>query len=106
MPGEDVRYPWILPEYDFLQPCIIRYRYKLNDELLIMGENSNEFKYLPPLTEKYFEFFTPEEADKYLSIIADGPQSVKVKLCIPVKGSMIEVEKRYRGSWGVGRKTA
>jgi len=104
LPGEDVRYPWILPEYDFLQPCIIRYRYKLNDELLIMGENSNEFKYLPPLTEKYFEFFTPEEADKYLSIIADGPQSVKVKLCIPVKGSMIEVEKSYRGSWGVGRK--
>lgn len=104
LPGEVLKYPWILPKYDFLQPCIMRYRYKLNDEFLIMGDKSNEFKYLPPLTEKYFQYFTPEEADKYLSIIYDGPQSVKVRLRIPLQGGILEVERSYRGAWGVSRK--
>lgn len=104
LPGEDIRYPWIIPQFDFLQPCIMRYRYKLNDDFLIMGEKSNEFRYLPPLTEKYFDYFTPEDADKFLSIIDDGPQSVKVRLSIPLNGGVMQLEKKYRGTWGESRK--
>lgn len=105
LPGQNMRYPWLLPQYDFLQPRIIRYRYKLNDEFLIMGAGSNEFKYLPPLTEEYFKYFTPREVDQYLSIIDDGPNSVKVRLEIPLQnGGIVSVEKRYSGAWGENRR--
>lgn len=99
LPLTNTRYPWVLPLYDFLQPCIIRYRYKLNDELLIMGQGSDELKYLPPLTEKYFEYFTPQAVDRYLSIKDDGQNSVKVTLKVPVENGAIEVTKRYTNSW-------
>lgn len=100
LPGEEIRYPWILPYCDFLQPCIIRYRYKLNNDVLIMGHASNEFKYLLPLTDQFFQYFTPKQVDDMLSFVDDGANSVKVKLKIPLQnGHHLQVERRYNGFW-------
>lgn len=101
LPLEELRYPWLLPQIDFLQPCIIRYRYKLNDEFLVLGKKSNEFRYLPPLSDKYFEFFTPEDVDRHLSVIEENNHSVKIKLQIPLlNGREMIIERRYKDSYG------
>ncbi len=100
LPGENIRYPWVLPYCDFLQPSIICYRYKLNDDVLIMGHESNSFNYLLPLTDKFFKYYSHEDVDKLVSIIDDGHDSVKVKLKIPLQdGKSMSIERRYNGFW-------
>jgi len=105
LPGENIRYPWLLPFYDFLQSCIIRYRYKLNDDVLIMGHNSTEFKYLLPLTDRFFRYFSTQEADDLVSVMDDGPHSVEVILKVPLQdGRSISVVRRYTDYWGDARQ--
>ena len=100
LPRENTRYPWLIPYYDFLQPCMIRYRYKLNDDVLIMGNNSNEFKFLMPLTDLFFKFFSTQDVDELLTIQNDGNHSVKVVLRVPLRdGGSVTVERRYTNFW-------
>jgi len=99
LPGEDVSYPWILPYYDFLQPVLIKYKYKLNDEFLVMGNGSNTFKYALPLTDLFFKYFSPEDADELISITERGANNIRVTLRIPCQDHVIEIKKDYTGAY-------
>ena len=100
LPGEIVKYPWVLPERDFLAPNIIRYKYAFNKQVLYMGNDTNEFRYLLPLTEKFFEYFSHEDVDSMISISECGLNCVKVSLIIPlVNDTIVQIEKMYNGKW-------
>lgn len=100
LPGEDIAYPWVLPIQDFLQPVIIKYKYKLNNKFLIVGKSTDAFEYALPLTKKFFEYFKPEDVDKLLTIKDMGSNKVRIKLDIPIQnGKFIEIIKDYLGTY-------
>ncbi|MDD3563140.1 MAG: hypothetical protein PHR32_05650 [Candidatus Cloacimonetes bacterium] len=100
LPGEDVVYPWVLPKHDFLEPVIIKYKYKMNDKFLVLGENTDVYEYALPLKKEFFDYFDPEDVDKYLTIREMGANQVRVKLEIPVQnGKVIEVTRDYLGHY-------
>lgn len=96
LPGEDVKYPWVLPEVDFLQPKIVKYKYEINDDRFVIGSESTARNYLVPLTRDYFKYFDIKDVNKYLTIQEEYHGTVKVTLKIPVaNGEMLTIEKRY-----------
>jgi len=95
LPGENVKYPWILPQQDFLQPILIKYKDYLNSDVLILG-NCNNSKYALPLTDKFFTYFSYNDVNEMLSIEEISDKTVRVKLRIPImNGNTIEVYKDY-----------
>jgi len=105
LPGEIIRYPWLLPIDDFLEPCIIRFRYNFNKNIMITGKESNVFNYLLPLSSTFFEYFSIEDVASLISILNDGKNSVKVKLNIPLQDGQCKViEKRYNDYWSENKK--
>jgi len=105
LPGEVIRYPWLLPYVDFLEPCIIRYRYDVNKDVMITGNGSDVFKYLLPLSSRFFEYFTLDDVDSMICIVDDGANSVRVKLKIQLQDGQYKViERRYTGYWSDTRR--
>ncbi len=88
---------------DFLQPSIISMPYELTDAFFNGNINDKKYTFLLPLTDKFFEFFTPDEVmhrmiGRYPMIemkeLAGG--SVSVILRIPIKNNRyIEYRRDY-----------
>ncbi|MGI6198981.1 MAG: hypothetical protein ACOYIS_07670 [Candidatus Cloacimonadaceae bacterium] len=95
LPGEDVKYPWVLPEVDFLQPKIVKYKYEINDDRFVIGSESTAKNYLVPLTREYFKYFDIKDVNKYLSIQESDNGTTRVTLIIPVANGKVIVQKNY-----------
>ena len=95
LPNEDVRYKWILPKVDFLQPKLIKYKYEINDDLFVIGSQSTAKKYLVPLTEEYFKYFDIKDVGKYIKI-EERNSTVRVTLKIPTANNdFVKVQRDY-----------
>ena len=109
LPGISFQYPYLTVS-DFLEPCLIRMVYPINDSKYFDGNltiNSNGDKskgFLLPLKKMFFDFF---DTDDLISTGTNKPQlemttgvqnSVKVTLKIPVKreGGYITFERVYK----------
>jgi hypothetical protein len=98
LPGENIKYPWILPQEDFLQPVLIKYKYLLNSNRLILGsyKGSSGMKYALPLTDKFFNHFNYNDVQDMLSIKEISDKTVRVTLKIPIQnGEYIEIKRDY-----------
>lgn len=94
LPSTDVRYPWILPKYDFLLPHIIKCKYKLNDKNLVLGTGSHHY-YLLPLKQEFFKYFDGLDISSILNIQQEERGDVVVTLDVPTLGGKMSVSKTY-----------
>ena len=98
LPGENIKYPWILPQEDFFQPVLIKYKYRLNNNRLILGsyKDSSDMKYALPLTDTFFSYFNYDDVQDMLSIQEISDKTVRVTLKIPIQnGDYIEIKRDY-----------
>ena len=110
LPQDGSKYPY-LTIGDFLEDTIVEMLLPINSEGFFDPCNpevkEEDRKYLLPLTDRFFEFFTPDELRKnqalggkpMLSIVRNAGGSVSVTLTIPIKGNgevnCIEYTKEY-----------
>lgn len=110
LPQDGSKYPY-LTIGDFLEDTIVEMVRPINSEGFFDPCNpevkEEDRKYLLPLTDRFFEFFTPDELRKnqalggkpMLSIVRNAGGSVSVTLTIPIKGNgevnCIEYAKEY-----------
>lgn len=99
LPGEIVRYPWLVPEYDFLEDKLVSLPYKFNDDVLILGDNKVINKnYLLPIKSDFFKYFSINGIDKYFQIQELGNNLIEVRLSIPISGNdTLIIKKVYTG---------
>ncbi|MDE6513342.1 MAG: hypothetical protein K2L05_04050 [Muribaculaceae bacterium] len=92
-------------EHDFLADTIIELPYKFNDEMFFSGNPSgvrcNLTGFIPPIKEKFFEYFTLEDLKKNLSMVLKGSDDnvsmVEVSLKLPTTtNKSIVLKKTYR----------
>lgn len=96
LPGELLKYPWVLPAEDFLQNSIIKYKYDMNSSITFLGKNTDSYQYLLPLTEEYFRYFSFKDVHKYLKITEFGTNRVDIDLTIPLEnGKEHIIRKSY-----------
>ncbi len=111
LPGTIKKYPWLAPMTDFFEEKLIKLPYSLDSKSMYDGDNNNinNFPFLIPLSEKFFEYFRPEDIEKMLSYRPNVSEnniesdSVELILRIPIYGytgdgkDTITIKKLYSG---------
>jgi len=98
LPGENIKYPWILPQEDFFQPVLIKYKYRLNNHRLILGSHKNSIdkKYALPLTDTFFQYFNYADVENMLNFQELNETKVRVTLKIPTQNEeFLEIHRDY-----------
>lgn len=87
LPGVDnVRYPFVSTD-DFLEDFLVRMPFRINNERFQTGMRDNaDCHFLLPVRKEYFNFFTPTDLERYLTIQIDA-NMVTASLEVPVKGN-------------------
>lgn len=100
LPGEIVRYPWLIPEFDFLEDKLISLPYRFNDDILVLGRNRVRYKnYILPIKSEFFNYFNINDIDDFFVIKEVGNNLIEVELSIPIIGnnSPLKIKKVYTG---------
>ena len=87
-----------LSEHDFLSDQLWKLPYLLDDKFETVRANieTDDYSFLPPVTPLYFEFFTTDDLQKYLSFEILQSGTVTAKLRIPLAGgNYVTLEKTY-----------
>lgn len=104
-----------LYEHDFLEDYIFQLPYPLNDQEVDniprfftgnVNEKLSDTSFIPPITSKYFEYFTLDDLKRSLKVIVKSVpdtfeptkrvvSSVVVRLTVPVKGGNALLVKEY-----------
>jgi hypothetical protein len=104
LPGTPWMHEWISPEYDFLSEKLIILDSPVFQNRVhgVADESDSASRVLLPLTPRFFEFFTAQDAERMLRIRVQGPETdptVHVRLSLPtVSGHDVVLEKEYKGS--------
>lgn len=101
LPGTHIRHSWVNPVEDFLEPVLLQMPAELQGILRDRKMSAETARYLLPLKPKFFEFFSPDEVAKIVSISANPYGVVSVHLDIPVVGGhgvsqTITVQRTYK----------
>lgn len=95
LPGLGVKYPYLTVS-DFLEPYLMRLPYPMDTTRYFNGNlvretGSDDYDYVLPLTEQFFEFFTTEQllgggkGNPTIELTQGAAGSVNVRLDIPIK---------------------
>jgi hypothetical protein len=99
LPGTHIRYPWIYPADDFLEPVLVEMPDVLRNNYRDRKAEADTARYLLPLKPSFFEFFRPEDVPGIVSISRNPYGVVTVQLDIPVQGTggtaQVVVQKMY-----------
>jgi hypothetical protein len=96
LPIHNNEYPWLSAD-NFLADSIIELPYDIDAESFTVSNNKDAPKnYLLPLTETFFQYFSPDKVSDMLSIREFGQGSVEVELHVPVRGGKIKFTKDYK----------
>lgn len=94
-------------EHDFLADSLMQLPYKFNSDKFfdgnVQGFESDSIGLIPPVTERYFDFFTVADLKKNMRMVVcpnpldpSNPDSVEVTLDVPTtKGKTITLKKTY-----------
>jgi hypothetical protein len=103
LPGLGELYPYLTVN-DFLEDVLVEVPFAVNTERYFFGQvqaepgqtlDNRPFRYLLPLKRAYFDYFQPEDLDRYLRLTVFS-NHVQVQLTIPVSGQRSMVyERRY-----------
>lgn len=105
LPNDGTQYPYLTIS-DFLQDTIVCMPYDFNKKAFFDGNadaNIKDKSYLLPLTNTFFEYFTPEQllgnvvpnGPKMIEIRKNASGGVTVTLRIPIKKGFIEYKRIY-----------
>jgi hypothetical protein len=99
LPDNLIKYPY-LTVHDFLETTILRVPYEMNSQKYFHGNlrsrSENSYSYLLPIKPAYFEYFSPEDLRKNLSIEEGILESVSVRLKLPIRNGEVLFEKTYK----------
>lgn len=102
LPGESTKYPF-LTESDFFYDTIILNDYAPDPNFFYGGANDAAYCILPPIKEKFFEYFTVKDLQRFLtiSLVRDerAASRVEVSLRIPIQnGEEVRYKRIYEGA--------
>lgn len=94
LPIQGDNYPW-LTAGNFLTDTIIQLPYSIDSHNFETASQTGENKYLLPLTETYFKYFSVDSVPQMLSIEEYGQGTVVARLEVKTRGGVIKFEKKY-----------